>query len=221
MTSQAGDRLPDMTSEASTSKLLYSAGMSLDGFIAGVGGDMSWLQGAQSAAETISSAHEALAELGGPGPKRLVPNTSLDIDDLVASIGALLIGHRTFTGDDPNRGTDAEGAFGGRWSGPSIVLTHSPPPETPDPDVTFFSDLDSAVQAAKSAAAGRYVNVLGANVAKQCLQAGVLDEVLVWIAPVLLGDGTRVFEHTGGTNIRLEPIPERSGSTSLWFRVAD
>lgn len=45
------------------------------------------------------------------------------------------------------------------------------------------------------AAAGKYVNVLGASVAKQCLDAGLLDEVLVLIAPVLLGDGTRLFEH--------------------------
>jgi len=184
-----------MTSEASTSKLLYSATMSLDGFIAGVGGDMSWLT------------------------EHLVPATSPEIDELLANIGALLVGQRTFTQDDPNRGTDAEGAFGGRWSGPSIVLTHDPSSEAPDPNVTFVGDLGSAVEAAKSAAGGKYVNVLGANVAKQCLEAGVLEEVLVLIAPVLLGDGTRLFEHAGGTNIRLEPVPQRSGSTSLWFRV--
>lgn len=184
-----------MTSEPSMSKLLYSAGMSLDGVIAGVGGDMSWL-----------TEHFGLT-------------TSLDMDELVASIGALLVGHRTFTGDDPNRGTDAEGAFGGRWSGPSIVLTHESSPDVPDPEVTFVDDLDRAVEAAKRAADGKYVNVLGANVAKQCLEAGMLDEVLVFIAPVLLGDGTRLFEHQGGTRIRLELDPQRSGATTLWFRV--
>jgi dihydrofolate reductase len=177
------------------SKLLYSATMSLDGFIAGVGGDMAWLT----------------EHLGAPNP---------EIDELMAGIGALLIGKRTFTGDDPNKGTDAEGAFGGRWHGPSIVLTHDPPTTSNDPDVTFVGDLETAVRVAKDAAGGRYVNVLGANVAGQCLEAGLLDEILVLIAPVLLGDGTRLFQHPGGTNVRLEPIdPHRAGPTSLWFRV--
>ncbi len=177
------------------SKLLYSATMSLDGFIAGVDGDMSWLT-------------EHLA--GGP-----------EIDALTVSIGALLVGKRTFTGDDPNRDTEAEGAFGGQWHGPSFVLTHEPPPDVDDLNVTFFDDLATAVEAAKAAAGGKYVNVLGANVAKQCLEAGRLDEILVLVAPVLLGDGTRLFDHAGGTNIRLERLgPQRRGPTSLWFRVA-
>lgn len=178
------------------SKLLYSATMSLDGFIAGVDGDMSWL-----------TEHLVTSDPG--------------IDDLMEGIGALLIGRRTFSGDDPNRGTDAEGAFGGRWHGPSIVLTHSPPAGASDPDVTFAGDLDAAVRLARDAAGGRYVNVLGASVARQCLEAGVLDEILVLIAPVLLGDGIRLFEYAGGTRVRLEPIdPQRRGPTSLWFRVA-
>jgi dihydrofolate reductase len=177
------------------SKLLYSAAMSLDGFIAGVGGDMGWLT----------------EHLGSGDP---------EIAELVEGIGALLIGRRTFGGDDPNRGTDAEGAFGGTWHGPSIVLTHDPPAADPDPDVTFARDLDTAVALAREAAGGRYVNVLGANVAGQCVEAGILDEVLVFIVPVLLGDGVRLFEHPGGTNVRLEALDSgRRGSTSLWFRV--
>ena len=175
------------------SKLLYSATMSLDGFIAGPGGDMSWLAG----------------QVGASSP---------ETDELMARIGALLVGRRTFTGDDPNRGTDREGAFGGAWHGPSIVLTHAPPPDAEDPDVRYATDLASAVRAAREAAGGRYVNVLGADVARQCLEAGVLDEILVFVAPVLLGDGTRLFEHPGGTNVRLEPLDPRSAT--LWFRVA-
>jgi dihydrofolate reductase len=175
------------------SRLLYSATMSLDGFIAGVGGDMSWLT-------------EYLA--GGP-----------EISELAASIGALLVGKRTFQGDDPNRGTEAEGAFSGTWHGPSIVLTHQPL-QSADPDVRFVDDLERAVVLAKQAAAGKYVNVLGANVARQCLDAGLLDELLVLIAPVLLGDGTRLFDHPGGTKVRLEPLDERpSRPTDLWFRI--
>ncbi len=174
-------------------KLLYSATMSLDGFIAGPRGDMSWLSGLTA--------------------------TGAEIDELVARIGALLIGRRTFGGDDPNRGTEKEGAFGGRWQGPSVVLTHHPAEDAPA-DVTYATDLETAVMEAQRAAGDRYVNVLGANVAAQCLDAGLLDEVLVLIAPVLLGDGVRLFDHPGGHNVRLEPLdPDDTGPTRLWFRV--
>jgi len=167
--------------------------MSLDGFIAGVGGDMSWM-----------------SEHAGSG--------DADIDEIVAGVGALLIGARTFGGDDPNKGTDAEGAFGGRWHGPSVVLTHHPPADASDPDVTFATDLDSAVRIAKDAAGEKYVHVLGANVAEQCLDAGLLDEILVFIMPVLLGDGVPLFRRAGGANVRLEPL--RTGPAKLWLRVA-
>jgi dihydrofolate reductase len=177
-------------------KLLYSATMSLDGFIAGPGGDMSWL-----------------TEHLGPNPT---------VDEVIGEIGALLVGNRTFRGDDPHKGTPQEGKpFGGGWTGPQFVLTHHAP-ATPVPDVTFVADLDSAVAAAKAAAGDKYVNVLGASTAKQCLEAGVLDEILVLIAPVMLGDGVRLFDHPGGTNVKLERIrlSDTPQATNLWFRVA-
>ncbi|MBO0847101.1 MAG: dihydrofolate reductase family protein, partial [Nocardioides sp.] len=160
------------------SRLLYSCAMSLDGFIAGPGGDMQWL-----------------APHMGPNPVA---------DALVPQIGSLLVGRRTFDGDDPNRGTEHEGAFGGTWHGPSFVLTHRPPEDPPnDPDLTFVTDLETAVAAAREAAGDRYANVLGADVARQCLGAGDLDEILVWIVPVLLGDGTRLYDWSGGHSVDL------------------
>jgi dihydrofolate reductase len=178
-------------------KLLYSVTTSLDGFIAGPGGDMSWL-----------------TEFIGPNPT---------VDEVIGQIGALLVGNRTFGGDDPHRGTDKEGkAFGGGWDGPQIVLTHHPDRKTPVPGVTFAGDLATAVAQAKAAAGEKYVNILGADVARQCLEAGVLDEMLVIIAPVLLGDGVRLFDHPGGTNVKLERLSLTDGplATNLWFRVA-
>jgi dihydrofolate reductase len=163
------------------SKLLYSATMSLDGFISGPGGDQSWL-----------------ADYLEPNP---------DLDGLVERIGALLVGAGTYAGDDPNRGTDKEGPFEGAWHGPQFVLTHRA--FAPAPDVTFLDDLVSAVSAAKAAAGDKYVNVLGADVAHQCLDAGLLDEVLVIIAPVLLGDGTPLFRQTGGARVNLQRIHPR------------
>src|SRR4051812_49066255 len=177
-------------------KLLYSATMSLDGFIAGPGGDMSWL-----------------TEHLGPNPT---------VEELIGEIGALLVGNRTFRGDDPHRGdADKEGKpFGGGWSGPQFVLTHHAP-ATPVPGVTFVADLDSGVAAAKAAAGDKYVNVLGAEVARQCLDAGVLDEIFVCIAPVLLGDGIRLFDRPGGTNVKLERISltHAPRATNIWLRV--
>lgn len=101
------------------------------------------------------------------------------------------------------------------------MLTHRPP-ASPPPGITFVSDLESAVETAKAAASGKYVNILGASVAKQCLEMGVLDEVLVFIAPPLLGDGVRLFDHPGGTNIRLQrlDVTRSPHATGLWFRVA-
>lgn len=176
-------------------KLLYSATMSVDGFIAGPGGDMSWL-----------------TDFLGPDPV---------VDDLITQIGALLIGNRTFRGDDPHRGTRQEGKpFGGGWNGPQFVLTHSPP-STPVADVTFLTELDVAVAAAKDAAGERYVNVLGASLARQCLEEGVLDEILVLVAPVLLGDGVRLFDRPGGATVKLErlSLTEAPMAAILWFRV--
>lgn len=175
-------------------KLLYSASMSLDGFIAGPGGDMSWL-----------SAHL------GPNPTA---------DELIGRIGALLIGNRTFGGDDPNRGTDSEGPFGGRWSGPQFVLSHRAP-EAETPGVVFVDDLSTAVTAAKAAAGDKYVNILGADVARQCLQAGLLDEILVFVVPVLLGDGVRLFDQPGGAEVKLEhlSVSTMAHATGIWLRV--
>lgn len=188
------------------SPLLYSATMSLDGFIAGVGGDMSWLS------DLLPPLDESATDPAeAPG---------FDFQALMDGIGSLLIGNRTWGGDDPNKDTDAEGAFGGQWQGPSIVLSHHPAPDGLSTDTIFHHDLHTAVAAAKAAAGGRYVNVLGADVARQCLEADLLDEILVFIAPVLLGDGVRLFDHPGGTTVGLEPIHlDRTTAEGHWYRV--
>ncbi|HZU77209.1 MAG TPA: dihydrofolate reductase family protein [Dehalococcoidia bacterium] len=176
-------------------KLLYSAAMSLDDFIAGPGGDMSWL-----------------VPYLGPNPT---------VDTLAEQIGALLVGHRTFIGDDPYKGTPQEGEpFGGAWSGPQFVLTQHPP-ATPVPGVTFVGDLQSGLAAAQAAAGVKYVNILGATVARQCLAARVLDGILACIVPVLLGDGVRLFDWPGGNTVRLErlSLTQVPHATNLWLRV--
>ncbi|GAA4870377.1 dihydrofolate reductase family protein [Actinomycetospora straminea] len=171
-------------------ELIYSATASLDGFIAGPGGDMSWLT------EHLGGENEAA-------------------ERVLARTGAILVGRVTFGGDDPHRGTEKEGAFEGAYDGPVVVLTHRPPDERPA-GVEFATDLATAVERAKALAGDRDVNVLGADVAAQCLAAGLLDEVLMFFAPVLLGDGTPMFRQAGGTRVRLERLP---GETEHWYRV--
>jgi dihydrofolate reductase len=176
-------------------KVLYSASISLDGFLAGPGGDMSWL-----------------TPYLGPNPQ---------VSELIPRIGSLLVGRRTFDGDDPHKGGEGEGkAFGGGWEGPQYVVTHRLP-DHDLPGITFVDDFGSALQQAKDAAGDKYVNILGADVAHQCLDAGVLDEVLVIIAPVLLGDGTRLFEQPGGANVKLERTDLTSTPMAInaWYRV--
>jgi dihydrofolate reductase len=172
-------------------QVLWHVTMSLDGFIAGHRDDMTWL-----------------ADYLGPNPTA---------DEVLASVGALLIGDRTYQIAKTEEGKP----YGGAWTGPQFVLSHHPP-KNPPAGFTFLSgDIEQAVATAKAAAEDKYVVVLGADTARSCLNAGVLDEVLVHVAPVLLGDGVRLHEHPGGTNIKLERISltESPKVTNLWFRV--
>jgi dihydrofolate reductase len=177
-------------------KLLYTATMSLDGFIAGPGGDMSWLTRYMGSEDALA------AELPG-------------------RVGSILVGRRTWGGDDPNRhGEGEEGPFGGAWHGQQFVVTHRPPDVAP-PDTHFETDLAAAIGKARAAAGEKYVAILGAEVARGCLDLGELDELLVFLVPLMLGDGIRLFEHPGGTEVELERISAEAESdfAHLWYRV--
>ena len=86
--------------------------------------------------------------------------------------------------------------------GAGIRLTHDIPAGWPRPDSTvhFVSDgIESAVDQAKAAADGKSVAVHGADTIQQCLNAGLLDEINVDLAAVLLGSGVRLFDHLDDT----------------------
>ncbi len=178
------------------SKLLWHTMMSLDGFIAGPNDDMQWVFGVDGGARQTS-------------------------DDVVGSTGALLVGRRTQDVEDRLQ----PGFYGGAFRGPFFVLRHDPPSKPPVvKGVTGrFLDvgIDEAVGIAKEAAGGGDVVVLGANVARQCLEAGLLDEIIVHVAPVLVGDGVRLFERAGGAAVKLEPISsaEEGRMTVLRYSV--
>ena len=162
-------------------KVRWHTMMSLDGFIAGPGDDMSWVFDVD----------------GGTG------ETAAGV---VGATGALLVGRRTQDVEDRVQG----GFYGGAFRGPFFVLRHDPPEERPVvKGVTgrfLDTTIEEAVRVAREAAGDLDVSVLGANVARQCIEAGVLDEILVHIAPVLLGGGVRLFEHSSGAPIQLEPV---------------
>lgn len=170
--------------------------VSLDGYVAGPDDEMSW---------AID------AELGSGDT----------IDEIVNATGALLVGRRTQDVED----RDEPGFYGGAFSGPFFVLRHDPPDDPPvvkGVTGTFLdTDIVEAVAIARRAAGGRDVGILGGTVARQCLQSGLLDEIVVHIAPLLLGAGVRLFEHDGADPVALEPIsvtPDGQ-TTALRFRV--
>jgi dihydrofolate reductase len=177
-------------------KVLWHTMMSLDGFIAGPNDDMAW----------------AFSVDGGP---------SQTIDEVVGSTGALLVGRRTQDVEDRLQ----PGFYGGAYRGPFFVLRHDPPSQPPVvKGVTgqFINlDIQEAVTLAKETAKEAHVVVLGANVARQCLEAGLLDEIIIHVAPVLIGDGVRLFYNAGGTAVKLDPISSRveGGMTVLRYSV--
>jgi dihydrofolate reductase len=181
-------------------KVIVARSMSLDGFIAGPGDEMSWIF------------------------DFMAPDAAW-LTETAAATGAMLIGRRTdqvgSRMEAENEGETRSRGEGYPFSGPMFVLTHEPP-DPPDPEVTYLSgDIGEAVATALDAAGGKDVEVLGADVAGQCLRRGLVDEILVYLVPVLLGDGTRFYSSSGLARIDLEPVSSMRADavTILRFRV--
>jgi dihydrofolate reductase len=130
-------------------------------------------------------------------------------------VGATVIGRRTFDlGIKPWGGTP--------WRGiPSFVVTHRPRPDLRGDNggVFAFDDLEPSVRRARRAAKDKDVLVLGPDVARHLLRAGLLDEIWIHLVPLLLGAGTRLFEGEQAALIP-EGKPVAGAVTHLRFRVA-
>ncbi|MFN8112366.1 MAG: dihydrofolate reductase family protein [Solirubrobacterales bacterium] len=156
--------------------------------------------------------------IAGPGDEMGWVAEYLPVDavpEVMAATGAMLIGRRTY--EVGRRMQSGEASYDG---GAKFVLTHEPPGE-PDPTVTFLTcGLEEAVATARGAADGKDLEILGADLAAQCLQLGLIDEILLYVMPLLLGDGVR-FTPPSLERIDLEPVDStRSGAvTMLRFRV--
>jgi dihydrofolate reductase len=186
-----------VSSLTGTGKVVVNRSMSLDGFIAGPGDAMDWI-----------------FDFVAPD----------EFPEIAAATGAMLVGRRTVeVGSRMAANQERGSASSGEsypFSGPTFVLTHRPP-DPPDPEVTYLTgDVAAAVATALDAAAGKNLEILGADVAGQCLQRGLVDEILVYVLPVLLGDGIR-FWSPSPARIDLEPLTStRAGAvTILRFRV--
>ena len=81
------------------------------------------------------------------------------------------------------------------WSVPFFIVTHRPQDEPEGGAFTFVAGVEEAVERAKQAAVGKDVHVMGgADVIRQALDAGLVDELTIIVAPVVLGGGKRLFE---------------------------
>jgi dihydrofolate reductase len=178
-------------------KVVVNRAMSLDGFIAGPG--------------------HAMDSRSWPRLSRLVAPD--DFAEIAAATGAMLVGRRTWDVGDQME-AEEPGSYDYPFSGPMFLLTHRRL-EPPDPKVTVLSgDIGTAVATALDAADGKDLEILGADVAGQCLQRGLVDEILVYVLPMLAGGGIPISS-PGLARVDLEPVSsKRSGAvTILRYRV--
>ncbi|MBB6407062.1 dihydrofolate reductase family protein [Arthrobacter sp. AZCC_0090] len=136
---------------------------------------------------------------------------------LMGEVGAMLTGRRT---------SDRADAWGGQhpFGVPAFVVTHQVPEgwTRSDSTVHFVTDgLESAVAQAKAAAGDKIVGMHGADTIRQCLDAGLLDEIRVDLVPLLLGSGIRLFDRLGNAPFTLgnPTVVEGVGVTHLNYPV--
>jgi dihydrofolate reductase len=187
--------------------------MSLDGFIAGANDDVglvfAWMfQGEHDF--TMSTGDHDIA-------LKLETESVEQFEALAHGIGAIVSGRRMF---------DVAGAWGGKHplDVPIVVLTHTIPPEWEGKESPFHfvtDGIESAVALAKQIAGDKDVGVGGADITRQCLKAGLLDEFQIDLVPVLLGEGVRLFEQVGIEPVSLEiaEVTPALGVTHIRYRV--
>src|SRR5438874_2403470 len=123
-----------------------------------------------------------------PGRGEATGEDKVWLDEAMAGQGAVIAGRGTY---------EASGHWGDTnpWGLPFFIVTHRPEEQPPGDDFTFVGDITEAVERAKASAGGKEVHVMGgADVIRQSLAAGYVDELTIIIAPVILGGGKRLFD---------------------------
>ena len=184
--------------------------MSLDGFIAkpddGVGELFKW----------YFSGKVTIPAPDSPMTFKVAPASAVIIHEILTRFGAIITGRRDF---------DVSEAWGGKspLGVPIFIVTHSVPQEWAGKEspFTFVTDgVESAVAQARKVAGNKDIAVGGTTIIQQLLNAGLLDEIHIDLAPILLGEGIRLFDHLNAP-IELENtrVIESTGVTHLTFRV--
>jgi dihydrofolate reductase len=188
------------------SKTIADMSMSLDGRIATPDDDISLLAGWFFAGDT---------EIAPGVPFRTSAASAELLREAIAGVGAIVGGRRYF---------DLAAGWGGHhpMGVPVFILTHEPPADWPaDSTISFVTDgLASALEQARAVAGGKDVAIATPSIVRQCLEAGVLDELQVNIAPIVLGEGPLFFDGIGH-HVALDgpTIIEGTGVVHLRYRV--
>jgi dihydrofolate reductase len=196
------------TRGADMGKTVFDISMSLDGF--------------------TTASNQTPEEPMGDGGHRLVEwafgadETSRQLlERAVDGLGAVICGRRTYDHSLPWWGADGPSGLARR---PVFVVTHDVPAENPPGGVyEYVTDgIESALEQARSVAGDKDVCVMGgADLGRQYLAAGLLDEVSIHLVPVLLGSGTRMFEdlHKGHLHLQVADTIATPAATHLRYRI--
>jgi dihydrofolate reductase len=198
-------------------KVVIDMSMSLDGFVAGPEDDKANPLGRHGGEHVFDWYFSGNEEWRHP-LFRPEPGVNRDeVDRMFAESGAFIFGRRTY---------EIANGWGGRHpvnGVPTFVLTHRPPADFPrgPSNLTFVTDgIESAIRQARVAANGKDVKLGGTAPGKQALAAGLCDEIIVHLAPYLVGGGVRLFDALPD-GIRLEKLSVSDGpfATHLRYRV--
>ena len=188
--------------------VVFDTSMSLDGFMTASN---------QHAEEPLGEGGERLHEWAMGSDDR---NREF-LAGALSGLGAVIAGRTTYDDSVPWWGADGPTGSDRR---PVFVVTHESPSESPADGVyTFVTDgIESALRQAQAAAGSATVSVMGgADLGRQYIAAGLVDEIQIHLVPVLFGGGTRMFEGLGDEHIELEPLEtiETPAAVHLRFRV--
>src|ERR1700733_1766727 len=185
--------------------------MSVDGFIAlpddSVGHLFDWYDSGEVA-------------LPGPGMcmvSHVTPASAGYLRDTIEGSGAIVVGRRVY---------DYTSGWGGNHplSVPLFLVTHRPPQSWPTPDAPFTAVTEgvaAAIEQATAVAGGKAVALAGPSIIQQALNLGLVDELAVELAPVLLGNGIRFFGELAHSPVLLDAplVIQGSRVTHLRYRV--
>jgi dihydrofolate reductase len=199
-------------------KVVFNMTMSLDGFVAGPNDspENGLGDGGEALFKWYFSGDTEITISEGTPVLKVSSQSAKLLKEAFETYGAGVWGRRTF---------DIARAWGGHPPGtPCFIVTHSVPQEwvKEGSPFTFVTDgVESAIRQAKEAAGDKDVVICTASILQQCLKAGLVDEIYIDVAPVLLGSGVRLFDNLGTEPIELESIRAvgAPGVTHLGFRV--